>query len=207
SINTWAQDSPASHPFNFSVWRGPSNFNRPHRFTNSFIWDIPAPVSNKMLKALTRDWKLSSILTLQSGRAFDVVGTGDPLAGIPGARADLIGTGSPVLDTGRSKGEKIQAYFDKARIQNTAPNTIGTIGRNAFIGPGFANLDVAMSKGFRMPFLGEGGLGQFRFEAFNALNRTNLGQPNTGITNPNFGRILGTDGDPRILQLALKVEF
>jgi hypothetical protein len=207
SINTWAQDSPASYPFNFSVWRGPSNFNRPHRFTNSFVWDIPAPVSNKMLKVLVRDWKLSSILTLQSGRAFDIVGTGDPLAGIPGARADLIGAGSPVLDTGRSKGEKIQAYFDKARIQNTAPNTIGTIGRNAFIGPGFANLDVAMAKGFRMPFLGEAGLGQFRFEAFNALNRTNLGQPNTGITNQNFGRILGTDGDPRILQLALKVEF
>jgi hypothetical protein len=207
SINTWAQDAPASYPFDFSAWRGPSNFSRPHRFTNSFVWDLPVPVRRAALKALLRDWKLSGVLTLQSGRAFDVVGTGDPLAGIPGARADLVGTGTPVLDTGRSKGEKIQAYFDRARFQNTAPNTLGTLGRNALRGPGFANLDVAIAKGFRLPFLGEAGLGQFRFEAFNSFNRTNLTLPNTGITKPNFGKILNTDGDPRILQLALKLAF
>jgi len=62
-------------------------------------------------------------------------------------------------------------------------------------------------KGFRLPMLGESGLGQFRFEAFNLFNRTNFGQPNTGITNSNFGRLTGTDGNPRILQLALKIVF
>jgi hypothetical protein len=50
-------------------------------------------------------------------------------------------------------------------------------------------------------------MGQFRFEAFNLLNATHLGLPNTGLTNINFGRILFTDGDPRILQLSLKLAF
>ena len=63
-----------------------------------------------------------------------------------------------------------------------------------------------MVKGFRLP-LGEAGLGQLRFEAFNILNRTNFSLPNTGITNSNFGKLLSTDGDPRILQLALKIIF
>ena len=61
-------------------------------------------------------------------------------------------------------------------------------------------------KSFHLP-LGESGLGQFRFEAFNVFNRTNLAIPNTGITNPAFGRITSTDGDSRILQLAVKVIF
>jgi hypothetical protein len=68
-------------------------------------------------------------------------------------------------------------------------------------------MDVSMVKGFRLPFLGEAGSGQFRFEAFNIANRTNFGLPNTGITNSNFGKLLSTDGDPRILQLALKILF
>jgi hypothetical protein len=207
SINTWAQDAPASYPFNFSVWYGPSNFNRPHRLTSAAVWEIPAPVRNPALKALLSDWKVSGMLTIQSARPFDIFGTGDPLAGIPGARADLIGVGNPILSGGRSKGEKIEAYFDKTRFRNTAPNTIGTLGRNILKGPGLANLDLAMAKGFRMPFLGEGGLAQVRFEAFNAPNRTNLGLPVTGITNPNFGRILGTGTDSRILQLAVKIAF
>ena len=111
------------------------------------------------------------------------------LVSISGARVDL-GAGNPVL-----------------RFQNPAPNTLGTLGRNVLEGPGFANFDVSMMKGFRLPMLGESGLGQFRFEAFNLFNRTNFGQPNTGITNSNFGRLTGTDGNPRILQLALKIVF
>ena len=64
----------------------------------------------------------------------------------------------------------------------------------------------SLRKSFHLP-LGESGLGQFRFEAFNVLNRTNFALPNTGITNPSFGQLTATDGDARILQLAFKVIF
>ena len=210
SVNNWAQDAPPSNPFNFFLDRGVSSFHRPQRLVNSLVWDVPSPVSNQaspVVRALVRDWKFSGIVTLQSGRPFHIGATGDPLAGIAGARVDLIGGGDPVLDAGRTKGEKINAYFDKARFQNPPPNGLGTLGMNALEGPGFANVDISMVKGFRLPFLGEAGLGQFRFEAFNLFNRTNFNVPVTGITNPNFGRLTGTDGEPRILQLALKIAF
>jgi hypothetical protein len=207
SRNQAAQDAPLSIPFNFFLGHGPTTADRRHRLVSSYVWDLPGASRGAVAKAITRDWKFSGILTLQSGRFFTIGATGDPLAGISGARVDLMGAGNPVLPTNRSKGEKIAQYFDKTRFVNPAPNTLGTLGRNVLEGPGFANFDVSMMKGFRLPMLGESGLGQFRFEAFNLFNRTNFGQPNTGITNSNFGRLTGTDGNPRILQLALKIVF
>jgi hypothetical protein len=129
------------------------------------------------------------------------------VAGAGSARADLVGSGYPVLDTGRSKGEKLAAYFDKTRFTNPAPNTYGTLGRNILFGPGFANVDVSLAKGWALPFLREAGKIEYRFEAFNLANATHLSNPVTGLTNPNFGKITSTDGDPRILQMALKVAW
>jgi hypothetical protein len=150
---------------------------------------------------------LSGITTLQAGRPFSVGAANNPTAGAGSARADLVGTGYPVLDPGRSKGERLNAYFDKNRFVNPQPNSFGTLGRNILVGPGFANVDVSLSKGWRLPFLGEAGKTEYRFEAFNLFNATHLSNPITGITNPNFGRITGTDGNPRILQMALKVAW
>jgi Carboxypeptidase regulatory-like domain/TonB dependent receptor len=207
SINQAASDAALSNPYNFFFGRGPTNQNRTNRLVTSFLWDLPGQkLSSRAARALLGDWKVSGILTLQSGRPFSIAATGDPLAGISGARADLLGNTYPVLDPGRSKGEEVAAYFDKTRFRNAAPDTWGTLGRNILTGPGFSNLDASLVKGFHLP-LGEKGLGQFRFEAFNVFNRTNFAPPNTGLTNPAFGQLTSTDGDPRILQLAVKVVF
>ncbi len=215
SQNGFGGRNQVQNPFNFFFRRGLADQHRPHRFVSSFVWDLPSPLASSAhpaAKAVVNNWRFSGIVTLQSGRPFGINATGDPRAagaspGGPRAYVDLIGSGYPVLDTGRSKGAKIEAYFDKARFQNPGANQFGTLGRNPLLGPGYANVDVSMVKGWKLPFLGEGGLVQYRFEAFNLFNRTNLALPNTGITNVNFGRILSTDGDPRILQMALRIEF
>ena len=83
-------------------------------------------------------------------------------SGQGGPRVDLIGVGNPVLSSGRSKGERLDAYFDQTS---------------------FLEIDWAPSAGipWRDRF-GEAGVGQLRFEAFNLFNRTNFGLPNRGIT-------------------------
>jgi hypothetical protein len=199
-----------SNPFNFFFARSVADQHRPHRLVTSFVWDLPpmpGAQASPVVKAVLGDWKLTGIATFQSGRPFTIGATNDPVAAAGTARADLLGSGNPVLDTGRSKGQVIEAYFDKTRFQNPGPNTYGTLGRNALEGPGYANIDTSLIKAFRLPFFGEAGLGQFRAEAFNLLNATHLSLPTTGLTNVNFGRILSTDGDPRILQLSLKLAF
>ncbi len=207
SVNDGIGGFSASYPTNFFLWRGPANANVPQRFVTSFVWDIPGPqTQSQALKLLAKNWRLSGILTFQSGLPFDIAATGDPLAGISGARADLIGSGNPVLDAGRSKGQKIAAYFDPARFRNAGPDSVGTLGRNALEGPGTSNVDVSLAKGLKLPFLGEAGAAELRLEAFNLFNRTNFSNPVTGLTNPLFGHLTAA-GDPRILQRAVKILF
>jgi hypothetical protein len=196
-----------NNPFNFFFSRGNSDLSRTHRFVNSFVWDLPKFAKNSKTDAVFGNWRLSAITTLQSGRPFSIGASNNPTAGAGSARADLVGSGYPVLDPGRSKGDRLARYFDTTRFVNPAPNTFGTLGRNALWGPGFANIDTSLAKGWRLPFFGEGGLIEYRFEAFNVLNATHMANPVTGLTNPNFGKIIATDGDPRILQMALKVAW
>ncbi|MBI3697019.1 MAG: hypothetical protein HY238_19570 [Acidobacteria bacterium] len=207
SSQSWGGAFGINNPLNFFFSRGNSDHTRQHRLINSFVWDLPRLQKGSTADAILGNWRLSGIITLQSGRPFSVGATNNPMAGAGAARADLVGSGYPVLDPGRSKGEKLAAYFDKARFTNPAPNTYGTLGRNTLFGPGFANADVSLTKGWRLPFLREAGRIEYRFEAFNLLNATHLGNPVTGQTNPNFAKILGTDGGPRILQMALKVAW
>jgi hypothetical protein len=206
SRNGFGGSRGVNNPFNFFFSRGPSDLTRDHRFINSFVWDLPA-MKKGPAASILGNWRFSAITTLQSGRPFSIGASNNPIAGAGSARADLVGTGYPVLDTGRSKGQILNAYFDKTRFANPAPNTYGTLGRNALYGPGYANIDISFAKGWRLPFLRENGKIEYRFEAFNLANATHMANPVTGLTNPNFGRITGTDGDPRILQMALKVAW
>jgi len=195
-----------NNPFNFFFSRGPSELTRTHRFVNSFVWDLPKleqPVAN----AILGNWRFSGIVTLQSGRPFNIGASNNSVAGAGTARADLIGEGYPVLDPDRPKGEVLAKYFDTTRFANPAPNTYGSLGRNSLFGPGYANVDLSVAKAWVLPFLGDQGRFEYRFEAFNLFNATHMANPVTGLTNPNFGKITSTDGDPRILQMALKVAW
>ena len=170
------------------------------------MWDLPKLQNgSKAARAVLGNWRLSAISSLQSGRPFSIGASNNPTAGAGSARADLVGSGYPVLDPGRPKGEILAAYFDKTRFANPAPTRSARSAETCCLGPGFSNVDTSLAKGWRLAFLGEAGRFEYRFEAFNVLNATHLANPVTGLTNPNFGKITGTDGDPRILQMALKV--
>jgi hypothetical protein len=207
SRNGFGGSRGVNNPFNFFFSRGNSDLTRQHRFVNSFVWDLPVMKKGSTTGAVLGNWRLSAVTSLQSGRPFSVGASNNSIAGAGSARADLVGTGYPVLDTGRPKGQKLAAYYDTTRFVNPAPNTYGTLGRNILFGPGYANVDTSLAKGWRLPFLGEAGRIEYRFEAFNLLNATHLSNPVTGLTNPNRGKITSTDGDPRILQMALKVAW
>jgi hypothetical protein len=206
SVNGFGGSRGINNPFNFFFSRGNSDLTRTHRFVNSFVWDLPG-LEKPAANAILGNWRFSGIVTLQSGRPFNINASNNPVAGAGTARTDLIGEGYPVLDPDRPKGEKLAKYFDTTRFVNPAPNTYGTLGRNSLFGPGYANVDLSVAKAWVLPFLGDQGRFEYRFEAFNLFNATHLANPVTGLTNPNYGKIISTDGDPRILQMALKVAW
>ena len=94
--------------------------------------------------------------------------------------------------------------------------TEGTLGRNAIRGPGFVNVDIALSKHFKF-FDMDRVDAELRMDAFNVFNHTNFGAPNDGslgtTTSPNtnidsaqFGQV-STTVSPRIVQIALHLRF
>jgi hypothetical protein len=70
-------------------------------------------------------------------------------------------------------------------------------------GPGYFDVDVAVSRQFRM--LERLSL-QTRVEAFNVLNHPNFGLPVGNISSANFGQITNAS-DPRIMQASMKLIF
>jgi hypothetical protein len=80
---------------------------------------------------------------------------------------------------------------------------MGTSPRNPVRGPSYRNIDVAVARRTRLG--GDSAL-EVRAEVFNLLNTPALGAPNMVVGSPAFGSIT-TAGDPRVMQLALKVFF
>jgi hypothetical protein len=81
--------------------------------------------------------------------------------------------------------------------------TFGNLGRSSVPGPGFFEIDMALSRTFRV---GERMRLEVRGEAFNLTNSYRAGPVTTARNNQNFGQIL-TAQDPRIMQVALKLVF
>jgi hypothetical protein len=106
--------------------------------------------------------------------------------------------------------------------------TLGTLGRNTFIGPNLRTFDLALIKNTTWSKLGENTRIQFRVESFNLFNRANFGTPSLQVyagtpealnqppaslapTQPaslaTFGRIRSTVTSARQIQLGLRISF
>ena len=106
-------------------------------------------------------------------------------------------------------GLNLPACFSSSQAPGTPGGcptaTYGTLGRNAFRGPGRVNLDLALEKRTNLT---ERVQLNFRAEFFNVLNHTEWASPTstTSINSPLLGQITATY-DPRIGQLALRLVF
>ena len=94
----------------------------------------------------------------------------------------------------------------------TCTNLLGTLPRNAIIGPGLFNIDLSLIKDTKIPKFGETFGIQFRADFFNVLNHTNYAAPtdNLDVLDPTpvagFGVIdQDTQVPMREIQFSLKV--
>jgi len=190
-----------TNPFDQSFDKGRSDFDRTQVFNFSGLWELPVRFHNRTVEALAGGWSLNAIVSLISGYPFTVgSGVDNARTGTGGQRAVLIG--DPNIAGDRPRGAQITAWLNPAAFAANAVGTFGTLGRNTFEGPGYANFDAGISKRFKFS---ENWAAALRFEAFNVLNRVNLNLPNASLSSgANFMRITSAY-DPRILQLALRI--
>ena len=98
------------------------------------------------------------------------------------------------------------AWFNNAAFAQPAKGTYGNVGRNALLGPGSQNANLALFKTFDVPGHERLRL-QFRSEFFSVLNTPNFGDPNVQVSaGARMGRITSAGG-ARVIQFALKAMF
>ncbi len=192
-----------TNPLDQSFDRGLADFDRTHVFKLSGLWELPVHFDNKLMEGVLGGWTATGIVDLYSGAVFSVLsGQDNARTSQDGQRADLVGDPYALGDD-RPRGEQILEYLNKGAFAPNALGTYGTLGRNTFRGPGYANVNLGLHKRFPIT---EELAAQFRFEMFNAFNRVNLVNPTSTLTSANFMRITDA-GDPRILQFALRFIF
>jgi hypothetical protein len=175
-----------------------------HRLALSSVFDIPAYAAATWTRLLTEHWHFATIYQVQSGMPLTISVFGDTansgtVLGENPIRANL--TGQPVFGPGTRTASK---WFNPAAFAAPPAYTFGNIGRNSVYGPPLQTLDFALARTFRLT---EKTSFQFRGEAFNTLNKVNLGTPNRYVNTPQFGTITMAMTPGREIQLSARLSF
>jgi hypothetical protein len=192
-------------PNNYRLDYGALSLNRTHNFITSALWEAPwgKKGSPAWQQFVLGGWELSGIVNAISGAPLTVSsGLDNSLTGIGSDTADLVGAWS--LPSGRSKQDRMAAWFNTAAFKTNAIGTFGTTGFNWLHGPGSWNIDTAVVRNFRVT---ERKRLQFRCSFYNMFNHPNLGNPNTTVTNAAFGKITSMSNSPRVIEFGLKFSF
>jgi hypothetical protein len=187
-----------------------------HTFTTNFVYSLPfrrdgsSSEESDALGMVLGGWQLSGVMQARTGRPLTITvsrGTGDlPDGNNASQRPDVV-PGVAAIPTNQTPDQwlNIGAFAVPAR------GTWGNVGRNTLRGPGLFQLDVALRKQFR---INASRNFEFRWEAFNIINRLNLANPGTNLSAPaQFGRITGPlntgygTGTARQMQFMLRVNF
>ncbi|HXW07081.1 MAG TPA: TonB-dependent receptor, partial [Vicinamibacterales bacterium] len=198
-----------------------SNFDVPHRFVISGIWELPFGRGRRyagdavgLTNALIGGWSVQAIGQLQSGRPIDfgnVYFNGDP----DSLKTDYSGdTNDPVFDTSgfyfHDAAVQTNGVDDPAKQRNDqrirlANNVRYFPSRPANVrGQGLHLWDISIVK--RVEFTDRVRM-QFHVEFLNAFNHPVFNNPTTDPTNANFGKVTSQNNLPRDIQLAAKIVF
>jgi outer membrane receptor protein involved in Fe transport len=182
-------------------WEGPSDFDIRHRLVANFIAELPFGPGKAMLQdgvasKVLGGWLVSGIYSARSGRPL-TISQGTNNVG-PGAE------GLPNLIGDPKGAETVEAWYNKAAFELVPSGRFGNAGRNILRGPGWLTFDLSLQK--RMDFTDRVNA-TLRWDIFNVFDRANFGLPERNIASATAGVISTLAGDPRVMQLSVRVGF
>jgi hypothetical protein len=165
---------------------GPQSGQRRVYGVISHIWDVPFRAQGPA-RHFVEGWNLSGIWQFASGMPFTptLASTGFYNSSGSTVRPDRAGGGAISNPT---RDQWFDTRFNESGAPWTRPPdfTYGNSGRNILRGPGFNHVDLALGKTFQ---ISETADLKFRWEVFNAFNRTNMDTPSSGVGSSTAGQV------------------
>ncbi len=192
---------------NRNAERGRASYDATHKLVIAGIWNIPFFKGSTIFDRIAGGWELSGTTILQSGLPMTVTSTsaypkGDWNAdGTTGDRPDAPIT--PIQTSGWTQQQFLKGIFPASVFPIPTLGTDGTLGRDTFVGPGFAETDLALVKKFKVT---ERVNLTVRMDSYNAFNHVNLNNPSLVINASSFGQSTSAL-TPRVYQAGAKLQF
>lgn len=196
---------PVADSFNRRLDRDVSTGDIPHVFVGSWSYELPFGLGqggkqSGIAEKFMQGWQVAGAITLQSGLPVAIVQATNfnSFGGFGTQRPNCIAN-RELPASQRSTAQ----FFNTAAFQVVPQFTLGTCSRNPVRGASYRNVDIAIIK--RTEISEKISL-DFRAEIYNLTNTPPLGNPNALLGAADFGSITSA-GDPRVIQLALKLNF
>ena len=198
--NTTIYDDPG----NLSLDWARAAFDRTHRFTTNFDYQLPS------------GWTLAGIVIIQTGLPMTLTDpNGGGVYGHAGTSTVTLCPGASYasLVTSGSVGSRLNQWIDTgaicapAAVGSDGSTGYGTAGQSIIEGPGQFNTDFSLGKTTKVGGLREDAMLAFRLEFYNALNHPQFANAGTALGTATFGVITQNSVAPRLIQLAVKYLF
>jgi hypothetical protein len=125
---------------------------------------------------------------------------------LDGTSYDVPNTPTQNFTGSHSRSAYIKGLFTANDFSQPTIGTEGSLKRNIYRNPGLVQVDASLLKSNRLPWIGEQGNLQFRFDFINLFNHTNLGPVDANLADGGFGSV-HTALPSRQLQLGIRVSF
>jgi hypothetical protein len=210
-------------PYNRRAYRGNcTGIDQRQQFVLNLVATSPR-LPNAWARRLLSDWQIAPILQIHSGQWLTVTsGTDRALTTVANQTVNQVLANPYASNKGAANGNATINWLNPAAFAIPALGTYGTTADGIVVGPGLIQLNMALSRTFKIR---ERASFQLRGEAFNLPNHLNPGNPATAgtsyaplnsalyglINSDQSGNIGGglqvNAGDYRIVQLAAKIVF
>jgi outer membrane receptor protein involved in Fe transport len=193
-----------SNPLRPELDKGPADYDTPHRFKFSNVWDLPfgrgrryASDISKGLDFLIGGWQLNNVIEIQSGPPFSVTANG--------VRADIVGSAA-ACTTGTARTLDGVTFCPAATpvfANDPGGPKFGNSGRNIFRGERQEFWDLSLFK--KLQFT-ETTVLELRAQFYNLLNHVNGFRPRADLNDNLFGQDTN-EQRRRQLEFGLRLRF
>ncbi len=161
--------------------------------------------ANRWLDLAVGGWKFNDIMIIQDGAPLPITqATNTNSAFGNGTTRPTKVAGTSACYSGSPEG-RLNSYFNAAAFTATPATSYGNQARTSnCYGPGYLNSDLSLNKDFKLT---ERVGAEFRAEALNAFNTPQFNGPTLAVDNSSAGKITGTLGFPRLIQLGARLHF